>query len=94
MSDLGKIMRQSGTPCFGFGTRGRFRRVGEHLPPCLPFGIGVARSGFAEGAEIVVLFPEGRFCGVRVRVADKKFETITKTPKKYIFLYPPSGIDH
>src|SRR5207249_7480211 len=32
--------------------------------------------------------------GVRVRGADKKFETLTKTPKKYIFLYPPSGIDY
>jgi len=39
MSDLGKLMRQNGTPRFGFGIRGRFRRVGEHLPPCLPFGI-------------------------------------------------------
>jgi len=29
-----------------------------------------------------------------VRAADKKFETLTKTPKKYIFLYPPGGIDY
>jgi hypothetical protein len=93
MSDLGKLMRQNGNPRFCFGIRGRFRRVGEHLPPCLPFGIGVARRGLAEGAEVVALFPGGGFCGVRVRASDKKFETLTKTPKKYIFLYSQSGID-
>src|SRR6266568_8859050 len=34
------------------------------------------------------------FCGAGVRGGVKKFETLTKTPKKYIFLYPPSGIDY
>jgi hypothetical protein len=34
------------------------------------------------------------FCGAGVRAADKKFETLTKTPKKYIFLYPQRGIDY
>ena len=64
MSDLGKLIRQSGTPRFGFGTRSRFRRLGEHLPPCLPFGIGVARSGLVEGAEIVALLSRDDFAGL------------------------------
>jgi hypothetical protein len=36
----------------------------------------------------------GMICGAGVRGADKKFETLTKTPKKYIFLYRPNGIDY
>jgi hypothetical protein len=61
--DLWKLMGQSGTPRFGFGTRGRLRRFGEHLPPRRPFGIGVARRGRTGEAEGVALFPGADFVG-------------------------------
>ncbi len=64
MSGIGKFMRQNGTPRFGFWTRGRFRRVGEHLPPCLPFGIGVARRGLAEAQKRLRCFQENDFVGL------------------------------